>query len=128
MPCVEKWLHRPPSRLDTVGTLEQHVVTYHAVIDQCLIAGTWGDTEIILVIEPHFDALDDHAWSGHLGVELQGYTLSRLNPDHEIVVREMLDLGFAEHGKWSALEADHDLRSLGLQCLAGAEVERHSRP
>ncbi len=127
-PGIEEWLHRLPAGLDAVGALEQDVVADHAVVDQGLIAGAGRRPEVILVLEAHFHAVDRHRWPRHLGVELQGDAFGRLDPDHQVVLRQPLHLGGAEHRERRLLEANCHFRALRSQGLASAQIERHAGP
>src|SRR5215467_5433425 len=96
-PGIDERLHCAPARLDAIGALEQRGVTDHAVVDQRLVAGAPCRFEIILVIERHPNACNDHRWARHLGVESQADAFVRLNAQNQEIPREPIDRRIAEH-------------------------------
>src|SRR5262249_55210537 len=68
-PGIKEGLHDAPTRLDAIGALKQRGVADHAVVDQRLVTGAPRRFEIILVIERHPDASNDHGRARHLGIE-----------------------------------------------------------
>src|SRR3954452_16285269 len=80
----------PPGCLDLLALREQRRIPDEHVKDQPLVRLRRGLGEGLAVKEVHRDVADLHRAAGHLGTELQGDPLVRLDSYDELVVAQLL--------------------------------------
>src|SRR5215469_251217 len=127
-PYVEYRIDNCPAGFDHVGALEERGVADHAVVKEHFVSGLRGTAKVILIVETHVHRTDLHQRTGNLRAELERDSLFRLYVDHELVAREMLDVGITKKHKRRPLELDRDLGMATRHALASAQIDRDSCP
>src|SRR5690606_5065250 len=117
-----------PAQFDFLVSREERRVTEQHVEDEPLVGLRTRLGEGVAVAEVHRHVAHLHAGSRHLGAEADGDPLIRLHADDERVGAECRGLRLREEVLRRALEHDGDLGDAAAETLAGAQVERHTRP
>ena len=117
-------MHELPRLFDRIAPHEERLVADDHVVEQSLVRFRRRSH----VMEIDFDLLQLGRRPGHLRHDMQREALVRLNPYREHVGRQRCAWICVIQNSGHVVEVDRNLaRALGHP-LAGAQVERHSRP
>src|SRR5665213_776150 len=128
LPEILDRIENLPRQLDFFVPREERGIAEQDVENQPLVGLGAGFGERLAVREVHVDVAYFHRGARHLRAESHGDAFVGLDTDDECVLPELFGCGRRERQVWGALKLQRDLRHAASEPLAGAQVERDTRP